>query len=173
MENLSSRWRFRTDMSSVRSASGTAYLIFQKLQMKECTRVRSNTTPEVEWTEEDSKIREIEWRNPFGFFFLPPCRRSSSNCIRLSQPYTTKSISLVGVAASVAKEPNKSRRFTLSFYIFYSRNPLISLIRDKIVLQLQLITPGSVSITVCRKCSISSLDEATACTCSLSLPVTR
>ena len=70
--NLSSRWRFRTDMSSVRSASGTAYLIFQKLQMKECTRVRSNTTPEVEWTEADSKIREIEWRNPFGFFFLPP-----------------------------------------------------------------------------------------------------
>ena len=69
MENLSSRWRFRTDMSSVRSASGTAYLIFQKLQMKECTRVRSNTTPEVEWTEADSKIREIEWRNPFGFFF--------------------------------------------------------------------------------------------------------
>nr|WP_330412489.1 hypothetical protein [Blautia obeum] len=59
-------------MSSVRSASGTAYLIFQKLQMKECTRVRSNTTPEVEWTEADSKIREIEWRNPFGFFFLPP-----------------------------------------------------------------------------------------------------
>ena len=56
---------------------------------------------------------------------------------------------------------------------FYSRNPLISLIRDKIVLQLQLITPGSVSITVCRKCSISSLDEATVCTCSLSLPVTR
>ena len=31
---------------------------------------------------------------------------------------------------------------------FYSRNPLISLIRDKIVLQLQLITPGSVSMTV-------------------------
>ena len=55
MENLSSRWRFRTDMSSVRSASGTAYLIFQKLQMKECTRVRSNTTPEVERTEADSK----------------------------------------------------------------------------------------------------------------------
>ena len=50
---------------------------------------------------------------------------------------------------------------------------LISLIRDKIVLQLQLITPGSVSMTVCRKCSISSLDEATACTCNLSLPVTR
>ena len=35
-------------------------------------RVRSNITPEVERTEEDSKIREIEWRNPFGFFFLPP-----------------------------------------------------------------------------------------------------
>ena len=56
---------------------------------------------------------------------------------------------------------------------FYSRNPLISLMRDKIVLQLQLITPGSVSITLSRKRSISSLDEATACTCSLSLPVTR
>ena len=56
---------------------------------------------------------------------------------------------------------------------FYSRNPLISLMRDKIVLQLQLIMPGSVSMTLCRKCSISSLDEATACTCSLSLPVTR
>ena len=28
----------------------------------------------------------------------------------------------------------------------YKRNPLISLIRDKIVLQLQLITPGSVAI---------------------------
>ena len=55
----------------------------------------------------------------------------------------------------------------------YNRNPLISLIRDKIVLQLQLIIPGSVSITLCRKCSISSLDEATACTCNLSLPVTR
>lgn len=55
----------------------------------------------------------------------------------------------------------------------YSRNPLISLIRDKIVLQLQLIMPGSVSMTLCRKCSISSLDEATACTCNLSLPVTR
>ena len=30
---------------------------------------------------------------------------------------------------------------------FYSRNPLISLICDKIVLQLQLITPGSVAIS--------------------------
>ena len=56
---------------------------------------------------------------------------------------------------------------------FYSRNPLISLMRDKIVLQLQLIMPGSVSMTLCRKCPISSLDEATACTCSLFLPVTR
>ena len=144
-------------------------------------RVRSNITPEVERTEEDSKIREIEWRNPFGFFFLPPGTVKEpktpspyySNCIRLSQPYTTKSISLVRVAVPVAKEPNKSRRFTLFFYIFYSRNPLISLIRDKIVLQLQLTMPGRVSMTLCRKSSISSLDEATACTCSLSLPVTR
>lgn len=47
---------------------------------------------------------------------------------------------------------------------FYSRNPLISLMRDKIVLQLQLIMPGSVSMTLCRNCSISSPDEATACT---------
>ena len=66
MENLSSRWRFRTDMSSVRSASGTAYLIFQKLRMKECMRVRSNITLEAEWTEEDDKNQ----RNPFDFFFL-------------------------------------------------------------------------------------------------------
>ena len=107
------------------------------------------------------------------FLSVSICRRSSSNCIRLSQPYTTKSISLVRVAVPVAKEPNKSRRFTLFFYIFYSRNPLISLIRDKIVLQLQLTMPGRVSMTLCRKSSISSLDEATACTCSLSLPVTR
>ena len=54
------------DMSSVRSESGTAYLIFQKLQMKECTRVRSNTTLEAEWTEEDDKNQ----RNSFDFFFL-------------------------------------------------------------------------------------------------------
>ena len=46
---------------------------------------------------------------------------------------------------------------------FYSRNPLISLMRDKIILQLQLIMPGSVSMTLCRKYSISSPDEATAC----------
>ena len=57
------------DMFSVRNESGTAYLMFQKLRMKECMRVRSNITPEVERTEEDSKIREIEWRNPFDFFF--------------------------------------------------------------------------------------------------------
>ena len=43
------------DMFTVLRGSGTAYLIFQKLQMKECTRVRSNTTPEVEWIEADSK----------------------------------------------------------------------------------------------------------------------
>ena len=47
---------------------------------------------------------------------------------------------------------------------FYSRNPLISLMRDKIILQLQLIIPGNVSMTLCSKSSISSLDEATACT---------
>ena len=36
----------------------------------------------------------------------------------------------------------------IAFYVgFYSRDPLISLIRDKIVLQLQLITPGSVAIS--------------------------
>ena len=46
----------------------------------------------------------------------------------------------------------------------YSLNPLISLMRDKIILQLQLIMPGSVSMTLCRNCSISSPDEATACT---------
>ena len=72
MENLSSRWRFRTDMFTVLRGNGTAFSIFQKLRMRECMRVRSNITPEVERTEEDSKIREIEWRNPFGFFFLPP-----------------------------------------------------------------------------------------------------
>lgn len=54
------------DMSSVRSESGTVYLIFQKLRMKECMRVRSNITLEAEWTEEDDKNQ----RNPFDFFFL-------------------------------------------------------------------------------------------------------
>ena len=42
-------------------------------------------------------------------------QQAFTNGIRLSQPYTTKSISLVGVAVPVAKEPNKSRRFTLFF----------------------------------------------------------
>ena len=60
------------DMFTVLRGNGTAFSIFQKLRMRECMRVRSNITPEVERTEEDSKIREIEWRNPFGFFFLPP-----------------------------------------------------------------------------------------------------
>ena len=46
----------------------------------------------------------------------------------------------------------------------YSLNPLISLMRDKIILQLQLIMPGSVSMTLCRKCSNLLLDEAMACT---------
>ena len=49
-----------------RSESGTAYLIFQKLRMKECMRVRSNITLEAEWTEEDDKNQ----RNSFDFFFL-------------------------------------------------------------------------------------------------------
>ena len=37
--------------------------------------------------------------------------------------------------------------------IIHSRNPLISLMRDKMVLQLQLIMPGSVSMTLYRKYS--------------------
>ncbi len=142
-------------MSSVRSASGTAYLIFQKLQMKECTRVRSNTTPEVEWTEADSKRA----KNTVPILLLQFLKYK-------------KSLHLV-IDAKTLCHIFLYPRFTLFFYIFYSRNPLISLIRDKIVLQLQLITPGRASMTLCRKCSISSLDEATACTCSLSLPVTR
>ena len=79
------------------------------------------------------------------------------------------------ISESIGREVSVyvDRKGIISSVSVYSRNPLISLIRDKIVLQLQLITPGSVSMTVCRKCSISSLDEATACTCSLSLPVTR
>lgn len=55
----------------------------------------------------------------------------------------------------------------------YKRNPLISLIRERIILQLQLVTPGNVSIVVCKKCSISLLEAATACTCNLFFPVTR
>ena len=53
----------------------------------------------------------------------------------------------------------------------YKRNPLISLIRERIILQLQLITPGNVSIVVCKKSSISLLEAATACTCNLFFPV--
>ena len=55
----------------------------------------------------------------------------------------------------------------------YSRRPLMSLTRDRIMLQLQLTTPGKGSMTVCRKTSISSAEAATAWTWSLSLPVTR
>lgn len=55
----------------------------------------------------------------------------------------------------------------------YNRRPLISLMRERIILQLQLTTPGKVSMTVCRKTSISSAEAATAWTCSLSFPVTR
>lgn len=44
----------------------------------------------------------------------------------------------------------------------YRRRPFISLIRDRIILQLQLITPGRLSMTVCRKVSISSPEAATA-----------
>ena len=89
MENLSSRWRFRTDMSSVRSASGTAYLIFQKLQMKECTRVRSNTTPEVEWTEAEAKNQRNRVEKSARFLFDRACRRlhDCSVCMPL---YITK-----------------------------------------------------------------------------------
>ena len=39
------------------------------------------------------------------------------------------------------------KHLVLFYAGLYSRNPLISLIRDKIVLQLQLITPGSVAIS--------------------------
>ena len=39
--------------------------------------------------------------------------------------------------------------------------------RDKIILQLQLTTPGNGSMTVCRKFSISSAEAATAWTISL------
>ena len=45
---------------------------------------------------------------------------------------------------------------------FHSRSPLMSLMRDRIILQLQLVTPGKVSMTPCRKTSISSAEAATA-----------
>ena len=66
----------------------------------------------------------------------------------------------VVVKAGLMKS-SESKSISLSIY---SLNPLISLMRDKIILQLQLIMPGSLSITLCRKSSISSLDDATACT---------
>ena len=44
----------------------------------------------------------------------------------------------------------------------YKRSPFMSLMRDRIILQLQLTTPGNVSMTVCRKVSISSEEAATA-----------
>ena len=57
------------DMSSVRSESGTAYLIFQKLRMKECMRVRSNITLEAEWTE-DTKNQRNRVEKSVRFLFL-------------------------------------------------------------------------------------------------------
>ena len=57
------------DMSSVRSESGTAYLIFQKLRMKECMRVRSNITLEAEWTEEDDKNQRNRVEKSIRFLF--------------------------------------------------------------------------------------------------------
>ena len=44
----------------------------------------------------------------------------------------------------------------------YSRRPFMSLMRERIILQLQLTTPGKVSMTVCRNVSISSPEAATA-----------
>lgn len=70
MENLSSRCRFRMDMSSVRSECGTAYWIFQKLRMKECMRVRSNITLDAEWTEEDAKNQRNRVEKSVRFLFL-------------------------------------------------------------------------------------------------------
>ena len=53
----------------------------------------------------------------------------------------------------------------------YKRSPFISLMRDKIILQLQLTTPGKASMTVCRKTSITSAEAATAWTwCQLEVP---
>lgn len=48
----------------------------------------------------------------------------------------------------------------------YRRRPLISFTRERIILQLQLATPGSGSMTSRIKRSISSLEEATARTWS-------
>ena len=57
------------DMSSVWSESGTAYVIFQKLRMKECMRVRSNITLEAEWTEEDDKNQRNRVEKSIRFLF--------------------------------------------------------------------------------------------------------
>ena len=57
------------DMSSVRSESGTAYLMFQKLRMKECMRVRSNITLDAEWTEEDAKNQRNRVEKSIRFLF--------------------------------------------------------------------------------------------------------
>ena len=62
---------------------------------------------------------------------------------------------------------------TLSREPPYSRKPLMSLIRDRIMLQPQLTTPGSGSMTSRIRSSISSLEVATAWTWSLLFPVTR
>lgn len=57
------------DMFSVRDESGTAYLMFQKLRMKECMRVRSNITLEAEWTE-DAKNQRNRVEKSVRFLFL-------------------------------------------------------------------------------------------------------
>lgn len=58
------------DMFSVRNESGTAYLMFQKLRMKECMRVRSNITLDAEWTEEDAKNQRNRVEKSVRFLFL-------------------------------------------------------------------------------------------------------
>lgn len=57
------------DIFSVRNESGTAYLMFQKLRMKECMRVRSNITLEAEWTE-DAKNQRNRVEKSVRFLFL-------------------------------------------------------------------------------------------------------
>ena len=57
-------------------------------------------------------------------------------------------------------------------YLCYSRSPLISLILDKIILQLHSVTPGNLSMVCETSASISSWDEATAWTWRRLLPVT-
>lgn len=55
----------------------------------------------------------------------------------------------------------------------YSRRPFTSFMRERMVLQQHAVTPGKGSITSRISASISSALAATACTCSLLLPVTR